>query len=76
MRVMLVNMDNKRCNDDGNVMPKVIGVDVADMTRPPYVAPSMAAAIYVDPRSGGNDGLDFVVCGGTSTQIEVRSRVS
>lgn len=75
-RVVLVNMDDEGRDNDRDMMPKVSGVDVTHVPSPPHVAPSMTAAMYVYRRPGRNDGPDLVVRGGTSAQIEVRSRVS
>jgi hypothetical protein len=70
MRVtMLLDMNDKRHNDDRYVVSKVIGVDIARVPCPPHIARRMAATMDVYPRPGWNDGLDVVVRRGSRTQI-------
>ncbi len=72
MRVtMLLDMNDKRHNNDRYMVSKIIGVDITCVPRPSHVAPSMAATMDVYPRPGRNDGLDLVVPSGPARKFRL-----
>jgi len=56
-------------NDDNHMMNKVVAADVPLVVSPRRVTPLMTAAVHVDRRAGGYNGLDGICFAGTATQI-------
>jgi hypothetical protein len=75
MHVMFVDMNfmDKWRDHDCNMVHKIVRVDVALVSRPAHVEPTMTAAVYIYLGARGNDRLHLVARRGPRSQIEIRS---
>ena len=73
-QTMLMDMShmNQRSHFYRHVVHQVLMLDVADVSSPSHVAPSVPATFDINRRTRRNDGLDLMMRAGSRSQVQVR----